>query len=105
MEGGIMFGFDNDGNFGVLILALLSLLIIGGLFMIPPLIINSFNNPINHRDTNCSVIENLSESKIITRTLLMPMGKGALMPMITHHTEYHHYNVCLNGSTYDAGWY
>lgn len=59
----------------------------------------------SYESQGCSDIRNVSENKTITRTMLMPMGKGVLMPMITHHTVYHHYYVCLNGSQFEGGWY
>lgn len=64
------------------------------------------NSPSDYyRFQGCSIVTNISENKTVSKTVLMPMGKGGLIPIRNHHTEYHHYYVCLNGSIYDAGWY
>jgi hypothetical protein len=56
-----------------------------------------------YHDENCTFIKNVSESRTTTSLIMMPMGKS-LMPMPHTYTEYHTYNVCLNGSIYDVGW-
>ncbi len=55
------------------------------------------------QDPNCSYVQNLSENMTVRHSGMIMVGK-IMVPTSHYETEYHTYLVCLNGSSYDAGW-